>query len=65
MKIKDLLELFYNDVYFGIKIIDSENVTICQEITTAEKFMNNHPCKILNEILELEINDHEIVFHIK
>ena len=65
MKIKDLLKLFNNDVYFSIKIIDSEHVTICQEVTTAEKFMNNHPCKILNDILDIEIGNKEVIFHIK
>lgn len=65
MKIKDLLKLFYSDVYFGIRIIDHEQVTLCQEVTTAERFMDNHKHYCNYEIEEIEVGNKEVIFHVK
>lgn len=56
MTIKDLLKLCIPDVYFSIRLVDSEGVTIHKEMTTAERFMENRPVYSKKEIKKLAID---------
>lgn len=56
MTIKDLLKLCVPDVYFSIRLVDSEGVTIHKEMTTAERFMENRPVYSNKEIKKLAVD---------
>lgn len=56
MTIKDLLKLCVPDVYFSIRLVDSEGVTIHKEMTTAERFMEYRPVYSNKEIKKLAVD---------
>ena len=56
MTIKDLLKLCIPDVYFNIRLVDFEGVTIHKEMITAERFMENRPDYSNKEIKKLAID---------
>lgn len=67
MTIKDLLKLCVPDVYFSIRLIDSEGVTIHKEMTTAERFTENRPVYSKMEIEKLAVDKDykEVVIFVK
>lgn len=67
MIIYDLIKLFYPDVYFNIRIVDKEGVTIFQDYTTAEIFIDKQEYYSEYKIDKIEIGDtkkKELIIHV-
>ena len=67
MTIKELLDLCISDVYFSIRLVDAEGVTIHKEMTTAERFTENRPVYSKMEIEKLAVDKDykEVVIFVK